>query len=182
MREQVEFGPRSVLGAGPVGTGSPSLRLLLPWIPDEAAPGAGGRSWPDGPTRWVGNRRRLAIVDTVERELARPSAMVVMQQILEAWRSAERQLASSVDGSLERSRVQGQVATLRSLYQGLFVQVRHAQTNEPRPEAGEPNGGPTPELGRTLDFVNVPEREKGEVLAAFAAHKDEVSEGSLARA
>ena len=36
------------------------------------------------------------------------------------------------------------------------------------------------ELGRTLDFVKVPEREKGEVLAAFAAHKGEVTEGSLA--
>jgi len=33
------------------------------------------------------------------------------------------------------------------------------------------------ELGRTLDFVKVPQREKGEVLAAFAAHKDEVTEG-----
>ena len=33
------------------------------------------------------------------------------------------------------------------------------------------------ELGRTLDFFNVPEREKGEVLAAFAAHKGEVTEG-----
>ena len=33
------------------------------------------------------------------------------------------------------------------------------------------------ELGRTLDFVGVPEREKEEVLAAFAAHKSEVTEG-----
>jgi hemoglobin len=33
------------------------------------------------------------------------------------------------------------------------------------------------ELGRTLDFFNVPGREKEEVLAAFAAHKDEVTEG-----
>ena len=33
------------------------------------------------------------------------------------------------------------------------------------------------ELGRSLDFFNVPEREKGEVLAAFAAHKGEVNEG-----
>src|SRR6266545_258731 len=32
------------------------------------------------------------------------------------------------------------------------------------------------ELGRTLDFVKVPEREKEEVLAAFAAHKGEVTE------
>jgi hemoglobin len=33
------------------------------------------------------------------------------------------------------------------------------------------------ELGRTLDLFKVPEREKEEVLAAFAAHKDEVTEG-----
>jgi hemoglobin len=33
------------------------------------------------------------------------------------------------------------------------------------------------ELGRTLDFFKVPEREKEEVLAAFAAHKDEVTQG-----
>ncbi len=33
------------------------------------------------------------------------------------------------------------------------------------------------ELGRTLDFVKVPQREKEEVLAAFAAHKGEVTEG-----
>ncbi len=33
------------------------------------------------------------------------------------------------------------------------------------------------ELGRTLDFAKVPAREKGEVLAAFAAHKNEVTAG-----
>jgi hemoglobin len=33
------------------------------------------------------------------------------------------------------------------------------------------------ELGRTLDHFKVPKREKGEVLAAFAAHKDEVTAG-----
>jgi hemoglobin len=33
------------------------------------------------------------------------------------------------------------------------------------------------ELGRTLDFFKVPEREKAEVLAAFAAHKGDVTEG-----
>ena len=33
------------------------------------------------------------------------------------------------------------------------------------------------ELGRSLDFFNVPEQEKGEVLGAFAAHKDEVTQG-----
>lgn len=36
------------------------------------------------------------------------------------------------------------------------------------------------ELGRTLDFVGVPLKEKDEVLAAFAAHKSEVTEGSAA--
>lgn len=35
------------------------------------------------------------------------------------------------------------------------------------------------ELGRTLDFFKVPEREKKEVLAAFAGHKAEVTEGNL---
>jgi hemoglobin len=33
------------------------------------------------------------------------------------------------------------------------------------------------ELGRSLDFAKVPKREKAEVLAAFAAHKDEVTAG-----
>jgi hemoglobin len=33
------------------------------------------------------------------------------------------------------------------------------------------------ELGRTLDFVKVPKREKTEVLTAFAAHKGEVTAG-----
>src|SRR5687768_10512833 len=34
------------------------------------------------------------------------------------------------------------------------------------------------ELGRTLDFAKVPAKEKGEVLAAFAAHKAEVTAGA----
>ena len=38
------------------------------------------------------------------------------------------------------------------------------------------------ELGRTLDFFKVPQQEKDEVLAAFAAHKAEVTEGSTALA
>jgi hemoglobin len=36
------------------------------------------------------------------------------------------------------------------------------------------------ELARSLDHFKVPAREKGEVLAAFAAHKGEVTEGALA--
>ena len=38
------------------------------------------------------------------------------------------------------------------------------------------------ELGRTLDHFGVAEREKGEVLGAFAAHKGEVTQGSMASA
>ena len=38
------------------------------------------------------------------------------------------------------------------------------------------------ELARTLDAFHVPELEKGQVLAAFAAHKGEVTEGSRAGA
>jgi hemoglobin len=37
------------------------------------------------------------------------------------------------------------------------------------------------ELGRTLDFFKVPKREKDEVLAAFAAHKTEVTAGYEAK-
>jgi len=36
------------------------------------------------------------------------------------------------------------------------------------------------ELGRSLDFAKVPAREKDEVLAAFAAHKSEVTAGHTA--
>ena len=42
--------------------------------------------------------------------------------------------------------------------------------------------GVAAELGRTLDFFNVPPTEKNEVLAAFAAHKGEVTEGAKAMA
>jgi hemoglobin len=38
------------------------------------------------------------------------------------------------------------------------------------------------ELGRSLDFFKVPQKVKDEVLAAFAAHKGEVTEGSMATA
>ncbi len=38
------------------------------------------------------------------------------------------------------------------------------------------------ELGRTLDAVNVPQAETDEVLAAFAAHKAEVTAGFVAAA
>ena len=37
-------------------------------------------------------------------------------------------------------------------------------------------------LSRTLDHFKVPAKEKGEVLAAFAAHKAEVNAGYFAKA
>jgi len=37
------------------------------------------------------------------------------------------------------------------------------------------------ELGRTLDHFKIPKREKDEVLAAFAAHKGEVTAGSTGK-
>jgi hemoglobin len=37
-------------------------------------------------------------------------------------------------------------------------------------------------LGQTLDSFQIPAQEKDEVLAAFAAHKGEVTEGSMATA
>ena len=36
------------------------------------------------------------------------------------------------------------------------------------------------ELSRTLDFFKIPKREKDEVLGAFAAHKNEVTDGYVA--
>src|SRR4029078_10491012 len=41
--------------------------------------------------------------------------------------------------------------------------------------------GQTRAKRRTLDFVKVPQREKAEVLAAFAAHKNEVTAGYVAK-
>lgn len=38
------------------------------------------------------------------------------------------------------------------------------------------------ELASSLDFFKVPAREKGEVLGAFAAHKNEVTTGYMAAA
>jgi len=104
-----------------------NLRLLAPWAPDDVAPEGDGRTWADSPAPWMRDWRLPASVSEVEPP-ARPSAMLVMRLLLDAWRSAERQLGATVEGSLERSQVQAQVATLRSLYQGLFVRVRSAQT------------------------------------------------------
>ena len=129
MALQIKLSPAGVLCPGSRHAGSRKLRLLQPWTPDEVIPEVGGRTWTDGPAHWTRDRRVPASVSAAEVRAVRSSAMLVMRQLLDAWRSAERLLAATVQGSLERSQVQAQVATLRSLYQGLFVQVRHAQTN-----------------------------------------------------
>jgi hypothetical protein len=124
MREQIEFGSESGPGQGSIGIGQPGLRLLPPWVPDEARTAAQDRGWPDGPTGLARDPGRLDLAGATERELARPSAMIVMQQILRAWRSAERQLDATFEGSPDRRQMLTQIATLRALYQGLFAQVR----------------------------------------------------------
>ena len=55
----------------------------------------------------------------------------------------------------------------------LGLEEAHRELNISPAEFDEVAG----ELARTLDFFNVPAQEKGEVLAAFAAHKDEVTAG-----
>ena len=115
--------PQGVLAPRSGRSGSRSLRLLEPWEPDESAAEGGERIWDEAPAHRTSDRR-LALVNAVRVELARPSAMVVMQQLLDAWRAAERQLDATFEGSVERRLIQAQVATLRSLYQGLFALVR----------------------------------------------------------
>ena len=130
MALQTELSPPGVLAHGLKTVESRNLRLLQPWAPDPAAPDGAGRIGADRPARQTRGRRTLASVSAVEVWPARPSARLVMRQLLDAWRSAERQLAAAVEGSLERTRVQTQVATLRALYQGLFVQVRYAHSTQ----------------------------------------------------
>src|SRR6185437_6789586 len=110
MALQVELSPPGVPALRSGTVGSRNLRLLQPWAPDEAAKGRG--HIPDGgsPQR-TSDRRLLASVGAVEVQPGRPSAMLVMRQLLDAWRCAERELGATVDGSVERSQVQAQVAT-----------------------------------------------------------------------
>jgi hypothetical protein len=76
--------------------------------------------------------RHLALVSVDEAQLERSSAAVVMRLLLDAWRSAERQLAAAADGSTERPQIQVRVATLCSLYQGLFGHVQDGQADRTR--------------------------------------------------
>ena len=73
---------------------------------------------------------------------------------------------------------------------GPFVHRHEAREHTPRMEEAHRELHISPEefdevaseLGRSLDHFGVPAREKEEVLAAFAAHKGEVTEGSMASA
>ena len=123
MRHHVDVAPPPVLDPRLIARESPNLRLLLPWARDEAGRWD-GRSWADATTGGANDERRMAFASAIELEVARPSAMIVMQQILDAWRSAERLLDSTFEGSPERRRLRAEIATLRELYQGLFEQVR----------------------------------------------------------
>lgn len=118
------------------GASAPAnLRLLEPWIPDEDLVG-GGDVWTAYPARWAGERQLPASANAFAVTPAQQSAMSVMRQLLDGWRSAERQVAATVDGTPERSQVLVHVATLRSLYQGLFVRVRSEQFD--RTDPGSP--------------------------------------------
>ncbi len=121
MAERVDVSPQAAFDSGLRSSGRRMLRLVQPWARDDATPGRGERTedlaWP------TSEPRHLALVTTVELRLERPSAMVVMRQLLSAWRSAERQLDAAVEGSLERSQIEAQIASLRSSYQRLFAQA-----------------------------------------------------------
>jgi hypothetical protein len=130
MREQVEAGQQAVFGPGSRSSGSRCLRLVRPWAPDEAAVGRGEGTRGGASAGTASDRSYLAPASVVELELARPSAMVVMRQVLDAWRSAERQLDTAFEGSVERRHIQIQVATLRELYHELYACVRHAQVEQ----------------------------------------------------
>lgn len=123
MREEVEAGREGEF-APEWGSGPRRLRLLQPWTPQVTPDGR--RAQPEIKDRtWPTSRQRqppVANVDELTNE--RPSAMAVMGQLLDAWRSAERQLAAAAEGGAEQSRLQVQIATLRALYQGLFARVQ----------------------------------------------------------
>jgi hypothetical protein len=123
MREEVEGGREGEF-APEWGSGPRSLRLLQPWTRAASPDGRGTPSRIEDLTWPTSQRRHLALADVDEQHPERPSAMVVMGQLLEAWRSAERQLAATAEGGAERSRLQVQIATLRALYQGLFTRVQ----------------------------------------------------------
>jgi hypothetical protein len=126
MALQSEISPPGVMAPGSEPVAPRNLRLLQSWASDDPPwleeLSSGLVAAPDG----LG-RRRIPAWTSARVQPTRPSAMIVMRQLLDAWRSAERELAATAEGSLEQPQVLAQIATLRSLYQGLFVQIRYAQ-------------------------------------------------------
>jgi hypothetical protein len=124
MREQVEVGQSGEV-ARLWASGPRSLRLLEPWEPDAAPQEA---ATPNEDLGWrPGTATRAPLVTFAELQPEPPPARVVMGELLEAWRCAERQLAVTADGEVEETGIQVQIATLRTLYQELFVLVQRRQ-------------------------------------------------------
>jgi len=128
VREQAEGEQGAALEDGLRGAGPRGLRLVEPWAPN-TLPGEGWiRAGPKDPVQPEHARLHLALVSVDDEQHERLSAMVVMVHILDAWRSAERELDMVAEGRPERSHIKAHVDTLRSLYHGLFAQVRGEQT------------------------------------------------------
>jgi hypothetical protein len=130
MREMVERSLQTDLRDRPGTRRSRGLRVLEPWRPEGAPGGRRGRARNDRLAQMQSAQHHLALVSFDEAQLVRSPATVVMRQLLEAWRSVERELAAAPEGGPERSQIQAHAATLRLLYQGLFAQVR-ARQREP---------------------------------------------------
>ena len=132
MREQVGLGREADLVRGPRTRGSRGLRLVELWTPHVAPEWKGEGASQDRPPKRRTTRPHLELLSVDRAQPERLSATVVMRQVLDAWRSAERQLAAAAAGSPERSQIQAHTATLRLLYQGLFAHVRRGQSERTR--------------------------------------------------
>jgi len=132
MREQVEPGRVADPGRGPLTRGSRGLRLVEHSTPDAPSRWRGQGAQQDRPAQTNSGGPHLVLVGGDEAQPERLAANVVMRQLLDAWRSAERQLASAAAGSPEMPQIQAHAATLRMLYQGLFAHVREGQPERRR--------------------------------------------------
>ena len=99
----------------------------------------------------------------------------------EDWRRVQRRSKSALRASLWVCNVSGgpyQFTATKPGKTALGLEEAHRDLRISPAEFDEVAA----ELGRTLDFAKVPKPEKAEVLAAFAAHKDEVTAGYVADA
>jgi hypothetical protein len=132
MRELVEPGRVADPGRGPVTRGSRGLRLVGPGTSDVPSGWRREAAGQDHPAQMNSAGPHLVLVGGDEAQPERLAANVVMRQLLDAWRSAERQLASVAAGSPEMSQIEAHAATLRMLYQGLFAHVLEGQPERRR--------------------------------------------------